>query len=136
VNVGFPRTLLHWEITYCLFLNCKHTKYSAKMIITLQSTDMPHVTWKEESNSGKKPAAFNFKAQKKCRQFTSTCHSQGLKVRPVDVEAHSTISSISHVTLQNLTQFICLLLNYNAAFENHQQLSPLGNMTHTSSGCS
>jgi len=30
------------------FLNCKHSIYSAKMILTLQSTgqkDVPHVTW-------------------------------------------------------------------------------------------
>jgi len=82
-----------------------------------------------------KPAAFNFKAQTKCRQFRRTCHSQGLKVRPGDVEAHSTLSSISHVTIENLTQFLSFLLNFNSASENHKELSPLGNMAHTSSGC-
>jgi hypothetical protein len=39
------------ESIYCHFLNCKHTTYSAKTIITLQSTDVPHVTWKIETNS-------------------------------------------------------------------------------------
>ena len=34
------------------FLNCKHSTYSAKMIITQQSIDVPHVTWKVETNSG------------------------------------------------------------------------------------
>jgi len=29
-----------------------YTTYSAKMIITLQSTDVPHVTWRVETNSG------------------------------------------------------------------------------------
>jgi len=28
-----------------------------------------------------------------------------------------------------------LLLNFNAASENHKKLSPIGNMTHTSLGC-
>jgi hypothetical protein len=52
VNVSFSRTLLHWEINYCLVLNCKHSTYSAKMIIKVQSTDMPHIPWKVENNSG------------------------------------------------------------------------------------
>jgi len=52
VIVGFSATLFHREIIYCLFLNCKHTTYSAKEIITLQSTDVPHVKWKVETNSG------------------------------------------------------------------------------------
>jgi hypothetical protein len=40
----------------------------------------------------------------------------------VDVESHSTLSSISHVTLENLTQFLSFLLNFNAASANHQEL--------------
>jgi hypothetical protein len=54
-------------------------------------------------------------------QFKTTC--QGLKVPSVDVETHSTLSSISHVTLENLTEFLSFLLNFNAASENHQELS-------------
>jgi len=43
---------------------------------------------------------------------------------PVDVELHSTLSSISHVTLENLTQFLRFPLNFNAVSGNHQELSP------------
>jgi hypothetical protein len=53
-----------------------------------------------------------------------TCHSQELNVPPVDVESHFTFSSISHVTFENITQFLSFLLYFNAASENHQELSP------------
>jgi len=99
------RTLPHWEIIYCLLLNCKHSTYSAKMIITLQSTDVPHVTWKGETNSGINLQSPTSRHNEKCRQFRKTCQNQGLKVPPVDVESHSTLSSISHVKLENLTRF-------------------------------
>ena len=45
------------------------------------------------------------------------------EISPVDVESHSTLSSISHVTIENLTQFLSFLLNFNAASENPQELS-------------
>jgi hypothetical protein len=45
VNVSFSTVLLRREFIYSLFLNCNHSTYSAKMIITLQSTGVPHVTW-------------------------------------------------------------------------------------------
>jgi hypothetical protein len=61
---------------------------------------------------------------KNCRQFRRNSHSQGLNVPPGDVELNSTLSSISHVTLENLTHFLSSLLNFNAATENHQELSP------------
>jgi len=122
-KVSFSKTLLHWKIIYCPFFNCKHRAYSTKMITTLQSTDVPHVTWKVVDNSGTNLQAWN-KVQKKWGQYRRTCHGQGLNVPPVDVESHSTLSSISHVALENLTQFLNSLLNFNAASENHQQLSP------------
>jgi hypothetical protein len=52
------------------------------------------------------------------------CHSQGLNVLPVVFESHSTLSPISHVTLENLTQVSKFPIDFNAASENHQDLSP------------
>ena len=113
VNVSFSRTLLHWVTVHCLFLNCQHSTYSAKMIITLQSTDVPHVTGLVIPNSGTNLQPSISRHNRKCRQFKRTCHSHGLKVPPVDVESHYKLSCIPHVTLEIPTPFPRFLLNFN-----------------------
>ena len=75
VNFSFSRTLLHWEIIYCLFFNRKYSTYSAKVITTLQSTNVPHVTWYVVTNSGTNLQPSTSRHNKKCRQFRRTCHS-------------------------------------------------------------
>ena len=68
MNVHFPLKLgIYWlderlsafqepcstgKLSTAFILNCKHSTYFAKMIITLQSTDVPHVTWYIITNSG------------------------------------------------------------------------------------
>jgi hypothetical protein len=68
-------------------------------------------------------AAFNFKAKKKKVQAVQKNLSQSRAEGspPVDVESHSTLCSISHVTLGNLTRFLSFLLDFNAASANHQE---------------
>ena len=80
MNVHFPLKLgIYWlderlsafqepcstgKLSTAFILNCKHSTCSAKIIITLQSTDVPHVNMVDTNELWDKHAALNFKAQK------------------------------------------------------------------------